>query len=200
MAQDMKTPKDTVAAFSEPSDGKGKAPHHANSRRGEGNRAINIFDIVVIVLLVAAIVIATSSTQLRELFRLAPESTECTVEYMIMFSDVDEDFAYAVANGNAVYHAQTKASMGMVTADPEVQAHRIPVYADGEAQMKDKPGAVDVIVTVRASAEYIEGVGYTVGTTTLRVGSSISLRFPGYSGVGQCIHVGEEANAAADRS
>lgn len=173
-------------------------PSRNNGGKNNGKRKINLFDIVVIVLVVVIIAVVMGGTQLRSLFRLSPDSTACTVEYMVMFADVDEDLAYAVVNGNAVYHTDTKAAMGTVSADPEVQSHRLVVYADGETQMKDKPGAVDVIITIRASAEYVEGVGYTIGGTPLRVGGTVSLRFPGYRGVGSCINISVQAAGAVD--
>lgn len=196
MAQDNnKAPKSAQQPFAEGTDPKSK-PRRRPARHTGERRAINAFDIVVVVLLVAVIAVVMSGTQLRTLFRLEPDSTPCTVEYMVMFSDVDEDFAYRVANGDGVYHTVSKSAMGTVCADPEVQAHRVVIYANGEAAMQDKPGSVDVVITVRASAEYIKGEGYVVGTTPLRVGSNLSLRFPGYSGVGSCINISEEASSA----
>ena len=198
MAQENnKTPKTAQAPFSEGTAAKGKTPRRSAARHAGERRMINAFDLIVVVLLAAAIALLLSGTQLQTLFRTESGSTPCTVEYMVMFSDVDEDFAYAVANGNTAYHTSSKAAMGTVYAEPEVQAHRVVIYADGEAQMQDKPGSVDVIITIRAAAEYTEGVGYTVGTTTLRVGSSVSLRFPNYSGVGSCINISKLADGSA---
>jgi hypothetical protein len=87
--------------------------------------------------------------------------------------------------------------MGTVSADPEVQTHNEVMYANGQAQMQSKPGSVDVIITIRTEAEYVEGEGYTVGASVIRVGNSISLRFPRYSGVGSCIHIKEADGSAA---
>ncbi len=150
---------------------------------------VNFFDAAVIVLIVVAIVIALGSTQLGKLFGIGSSGESCTVEYMVMFADVDQDLALAVSRGNAVYGNETAALMGEVITDPEVQAYRLVTYANGETQMREKPGAVNVIVTVRAQAVYTEGVGYTVGDTVVRVGDTLALRFPGYTGVGSCINV-----------
>jgi hypothetical protein len=60
--------------------------------------------------------------------------------------------------------------------------------------MKDKPGAVDIIVTIRAEAEYIKKQGYTIGDTAVRVGDNLSLRFPNYTGVGSCINIERVSN------
>ena len=135
MAQENnKAPKTAQTPFSEGTAAKGKTPRRSAARHTGEHRMINAFDLIVVVLLVAAIALLLSGTQLRTLFRTESGSTPCTVEYMVMFSDVDEDFAYAVANGNAVYHTSSKAAMGTVYAEPEVQAHRVVIYADGGSQ------------------------------------------------------------------
>ncbi|MBQ7337792.1 MAG: DUF4330 domain-containing protein [Clostridia bacterium] len=174
---------------------KPSAPQKSAGRKAAGRKKksvrmpINLFDVAVIVVLVVVAVIALGSTQLATLFGIGERAEPCTVEYMVMFADVDQDLALAVSDGSAVYGNSTGASMGEVITSPEVQAHRVVTYADGTSQMKDKPGSVDVIVTVRASAQYTEGVGYTVGDTVVRVGDNLSLRFPGYTGVGSCINI-----------
>jgi hypothetical protein len=150
---------------------------------------INWFDVFVIAVVVLLVVLALGSTQLVSLLGLGNTAQSYTVEYMVMFSDVDEDLALSISNGAAVYHAASGTAMGQVIADPEVQSHRVLTYADGMAQMKDKPGAVDMIVTVRTVVEYTENEGYSIGGTAVRVGDNLSLRFPGYTGVGHCINI-----------
>jgi hypothetical protein len=155
---------------------------------------INLFDIVVVSVIVLVAILAITGTQLKGLFGIGEKSQSCTVEYMVMFSDVDQELALAISEGAHVYRNETGAQMGLVISDPEVQAHRVVTYVDGSAQMKDKPGSVDITVTVRAEAQYVEGVGYTVGDVVLRMGDTVALRFPGYTGVGSCINISREAN------
>lgn len=155
---------------------------------------INWFDIVVILLIVAVAALVLGGTQLRDLFGIGAQEERCTVEYMVTFSDVDQDLALSVREGDAVYGSTASSFMGEVITDPEVQAHRVVSYTHGTAQMKEKPGAVDVTVTVRAEAIYQEGVGYTIGDTTVRVGDTLSLRFPGYVGVGSCINISRSSD------
>lgn len=150
---------------------------------------INLFDIVVVVLIVVVVVVAINGTQLARLFGLGEQVEDCTVEYMVRFSDVDQDLALAISEGAQVYGNGTGTVMGAVVSPPEVQPHRDLSYTGGVAQMKEKPGAVDIIVTVRASAEYTDGEGYVVGDSAVRVGQRLSLRFPGYTGVGDCINL-----------
>ncbi|MBQ8719235.1 MAG: DUF4330 family protein [Clostridia bacterium] len=155
---------------------------------------INWFDAVIIVLIVVVAVLAISGTQLASLFGIGEDTESCTVEYMVMFSDVDQDLALAIGENAAVYGTSSAGTMGTVIADPEVKAHSVLVYADGMGQMKEKPGAVDIIVTVRAEAQYQKGQGYTVGDTVVRVGDNLSLRFPNYTGVGSCINIERVSN------
>lgn len=150
---------------------------------------MNWFDLVVIAVLIVAGIAVFGNTQLMALLGFGSSAESCTVEYMVMFSDVDEQLALSIGDGNAVYAASSGLSMGTVMADPEVQTHRVVAYVDGSAQMKDKPGTVDIIVTIRAAAEYTEGEGFDVGGVMVRVGDNLSLRFPMYTGVGHCINV-----------
>ena len=158
-------------------------------KKKTGRLPVNLFDVAAILAVVAVIALAISGTQLSRVFGFGTAGEDCTVEYMIMFADVDQDLALSVSEGNTVHGGAGTAYMGEVITSPEVQPHRVVGYADGTAQMKEKPGAVNVIVTVRADAVYTEGEGYRVGDTTVRVGDTLSLRFPGYTGVGSCINI-----------
>ena len=156
--------------------------------------SINWFDMVVIVLLVAIAALAISGTQLASLFGIGETTEKCTVEYMVVFADVDQDLALAISDSASVYGTSSAGSMGKVIADPEIKAHNVLVYSDGSGALKEKPGAVDIIVTIRAQAEYQKGVGYTIGDTVVRVGDHLSLRFPNYTGVGSCINIERVSN------
>jgi hypothetical protein len=156
--------------------------------------SVNWFDALVIVLILAVAALVVSGTQLASLFGIGDDAEKCTVEYMVMFADVDQDLALAIGDGASVYGTSGAGSMGKVIADPELKAHYVLVYADGTGSMKEKPGAVDIIVTIRAQAEYRAGHGYTVGDTAVRVGDNLSLRFPNYTGVGSCINIERVSN------
>ena len=179
MANDMQ-------AQNKPQAAKGPA---ARKKKNGVRLPINWFDIFVIAVVALLVVLALGSTQLASLLGFGNTAQDCTVEYMVMFSDVDEGLALSISNGATVYHAASGTAMGQVITDPEVQSHRVVTYAEGMAQMKDKPGAVDIIVTVRTAAEYTENEGYSIGGTAVRVGDNLSLRFPGYTGVGHCINI-----------
>ena len=156
--------------------------------------SVNWFDAVVIVLILVVVALVVSGTQLASLFGIGADTEKCTVEYMVMFADVDQDLALSISDSASVYGTSSAGSMGKVIADPELKAHKVLVYADGTGSLKEKPGAVDIIVTIRAQAEYREGHGYTVGDTVVRVGDNLSLRFPNYTGVGSCINIERVSN------
>jgi hypothetical protein len=155
---------------------------------------INWFDAVIIALILVIGALAISGTQLASLFGIGESSESCTIEYMVLFADVGQDLALAIGEGATVYGTDAAGSKGKVIADPEVKAHSVLVCAEGVGQMKDKPGAVDIIVTIRAEAEYIKKQGYTIGDTAVRVGDNLSLRFPNYTGVGSCINIERVSN------
>ena len=183
-------PKDEHA-FSEGGHTRTKA---SAPRAKKSNRyPLNLFDLLIIFVLLVAIVLLAMGIRLPDLFGSRESGKACRVEYTLTFQGVDERFAAAIASGDAVVTADTGVALGSVTGEVLVAPHRIPaLVSDGEGSeastvvLKEVPGQFDITITVQADAIYTEGVGYTVGGRAIRAGGAHHVRFPNYVGIGVC--------------
>ena len=183
-------PKDENA-FSEGGHTRTKA---SAPRAKKGNRyPLNLFDLLIIFVLLVAIVLLAMGIRLPDLFGTRESGRACRVEYTLTLQGVDERFAEAILSGDALVTADTGAALGNVTGEVLVAPHRIPALVSaGEGSeastvvLKEVPGQFDIAVTVQADAIYTEGVGYTVGDRAIRAGAAYHVRFPNYVGVGVC--------------
>lgn len=190
-------PKDEMAF----SDG-GRTRTKKNALRApRSNRySLNLFDLLVIFVLLTAVVLLAFGIRLPDLFGEQETGRACRLEYTVTFRGVDERFAQAVASGDALLTADTGVAIGSVAGEVEVHPHMMPTRVSsteegGEATvvMKPVPGQVDITVTVVADAIYTQGVGYTVNGQAIRAGAAYHIRFPNYVGVGSCDSLRESA-------
>lgn len=192
-------PKDENA-FSEGGHTRTKA---SAPRAKKGNRyPLNLFDLLIIFVLLVAIVLLAMGIRLPDLFGTRESGRACRVEYTLTLQGVDERFAEAILSGDALVTADTGAALGNVTGEVLVAPHRIPALVSaGEGSeastvvLKEVPGQFDITVTVQADAIYTEGVGYTVGDRAIRAGAAYHVRFPNYVGVGVCDLIIEPATS-----
>jgi hypothetical protein len=163
---------------------------------------LNLFDLLIIFVLLVAIVLLAMGIRLPDLFGTHESGRACRVEYTLTLQGVDERFAEAILSGDALVTADTGAALGNVTGEVLVAPHRIPALVSaGEGSeastvvLKEVPGQFDITVTVQADAIYTEGVGYTVGDRAIRAGAAYHVRFPNYVGVGVCDLIIEPATS-----
>jgi hypothetical protein len=172
-------------------------------RAKKGNRyPLNLFDLLIIFVLLVAIVLLAMGIRLPDLFGTRESGRACRVEYTLTLQGVDERFAEAILSGDALVTADTGAALGNVTGEVLVAPHRIPALVSaGEGSeastvvLKEVPGQFDITATVQADAIYTEGVGYTVGDRAIRAGAAYHVRFPNYVGVGVCDLIIEPATS-----
>ena len=190
MAENMNNRTKDENVFSE--GGRTRTKKSAPRAKKAARYPLNLFDLLVIFVLLIAVILLAFGIRLPDLFGKAETGRACRVEYTVTFQGVDERFATAIATEDAALTADTGACMGSVTGDAQVVPHRIAtlVSSDTEGEstvvMKEVPGKVDITVTVQADAIYTDGVGYTVSGQTIRVGAAYHIRFPNYVGVGSC--------------
>lgn len=159
----------------------------ANRKNG---RFLNFFDLFVIFIVLVALALLILGVRISDIFGTANDGRPCRLEYQMRFSAVDETFAESVKIGDALYDVDTKAILGRVTAVKTTQSLTL---SDGKVSALAEK--VDIVVTVQVEAVYTEGVGYTVGTGALRIGSDKTLRFPGFVGTGECVALNELTTA-----
>lgn len=164
-------------------------------------RGFNIIDVLIIlaVLLIGAIVvnIVAPTTWFKELL----SGSEKVIQYTVEFTGVDRDFVDNINESDTVVDSVSKFSLGSVAAVDNNSHYRVLRYNEetnegGYVTYQDK---YNVLVTVTVTADYEEGVGFTVGDRRIAVGEKLSLRFPNYVGEGYCIGVTvAEAGGASD--
>ena len=174
--------KDTGAAA--------KAAPRTSVRRKRGALGrLNLFDAIVIVLVLLAVVLLAVGVRVSDLF--GDDTQKSTVTYTLTLSDVDQAYADAIKEGDEIYDVDSGKLLGKVTAAPTVKPHaEIAVQSSengvGIAAETPVPGRVDITVTVRAEADYRKGQGYSVNSRFIRVGATYSVRFPDFLGSARC--------------
>ena len=154
---------------------------------------LNVFDIIIIVILLFAISLATIFMVPK--FRSAADSGQkSTIQYTVVFYNVDEAVYDKIVVGVNVTDNVSGNSLGIVDDTPESEiSYKYVLVKDTEngdqyyAQRKDDElGRRNVTVTVVATATYKEGEGYLVEGYGISVGKEMNLRFPDFCAIGYC--------------
>lgn len=163
----------------------------AKKTRGIKQRKFNVIDfllIVIALLVVAALVyFFLPSTVIKTI--TADKSEE--IQYSIEILGVDEQFLDNINEDDVVLDSVTKSNIGTVTAIDYGILHTQLKY-DEENQvgvLSPVAGKYNVIVTITATAQFEDGVGYTVNGTRIAVGERINARFPNYVCESYCISI-----------
>ncbi len=152
-------------------------------------RIINAVDVLIILLVFAVIGTLIAGISLREVIFGKDESEVKTIEYVVLFSGVDESLAGTIKNGDAVYSEDSGVCFGHISSEVEVDTYSVVGYKDGAAQMKPYPDKVNLTVTIRVDASYSEDQGYSVDGNRIALGRSYTMRFPGLLAEGECINI-----------
>lgn len=159
-------------------------------RKARG-RSFNIIDVLIIlaVLLLGAIVVNVIAP--TAWFKEFMSDSEQVIQYTVEFTGVDRDFVDNINENDTVVDAVSKFSLGNVTAVDNDSHYKVLGYneqthAGGYVTYQDK---YNVLVTVTVTADYEEGVGYSVSDRRIAVGEKLSLRFPNFVGEGYCIGI-----------
>ena len=192
MAENNTRQPDEIS-LGEDKDAHGRARGKRKPQRVHRGGGLNLFYLFVICVVLVIVALLVIGVRVSDIFGEGEEGRVCRIEYQLYFSSVDEAFADAIVQGDTFYDADTKAGMGVVAAPVQIKTSAVLVAssASGEGELVLLPGRVDMTVTVTVDALYVEGVGYTVNGRALRLGSSYTLRFPGYVGQGVCVELSE---------
>ena len=118
------------------------------------------------------------------------------IVYTVEFYGVDKEMEFAFREGDTVTDMQTGAVMGVVT---QVSSRVYEVYTDTPSdeivpefdkyvvQKKRNEAWRVVTVSIQVTADYQEGVGYTVDTQRIAIGREYQLCFPSYTSNGACV-------------
>lgn len=171
-----------------------------NSMKKE-KRKFNIIDFfifLIILAVIAALVYAFSPwSQIKKLWK----TNEVTFKYAVELKEVDDGFINLIKAGDTVINSVTKNSLGTVDRIGTISKSTVLDYVEVEKEspngmtttyqgvLTEKPDKYDIIVYITATAEYEEGIGYTVNGSRVAVGEELYFRFPNYESNGYCIAI-----------
>lgn len=128
--------------------------------------------------------------------------------YTLEFYAVDKDMEHAFREGDTVTDVKSGAAMGVITqvssrvyeTYTETPTDEIVPEFDKYVVQKERNEEWRVVtVTIRVTADYRSGVGYTVDENRIAVGREYELRFPSYTNSGACVSVNKlEGTEVAD--
>ena len=176
-------------------EGRGRArAKRGTDRFQKGSRfSLNLFDLIVIFVVLVAVVLFAAGVRLPDLFGDSEQSDPVSITYTLTFANVSEKFASSIQAGETLRDADTDVELGTVLGDPVVVPHKMAALqqpteegAEASVVMKEVPGRVDITITVQAQAVYATGVGYSVSGKPVRAGASYHARFLNFVGAGVC--------------
>ena len=167
-------------------------PNNNASKKKNKSRfnVIDFFIALIILLVVAVLIYAISPWSHITKFWT---TDEITFNYVVELRGVDANYISLVKEGDAVINSVTKESLGKVSSIQSITpTQTIDYERDGEEYkgvLVDNSNLYDITVHISATAEYEEGVGYTVNGCRVAVGEQLYCRFPAYEKAGYCVAI-----------
>ena len=154
-------------------------------------RKFNAVDAVIIIVILAVIAAAAALLMVNRSGENQTEET--TVEYIVEFRQIREEFGDNFKVGAMISDSVAKYQLGDVTAvNVENSKYNGNNLLTGELVVSDYPERIDVQLTVRSDAKIGEdGMFYIGGGYRLSVGSAVYVRMPDFVGMGYCIDIKE---------
>lgn len=162
-----------------------------NSKNKRGRFNLIDFLLIVIILLVIATVfyVFAPFSAVKNLI----SSQNVTIEYTVELVGVDKDMINKIKENDSVIDAVSKNPIGTVQVADYNYPNTVLQYVEAENEdaiegiLVEHPDKCNVLVTISASAEYMEKAGYTVNHCRIAVGEKMQMIFPNYIGEGYCI-------------
>lgn len=162
--------------------------------KNDKRRSFNIVDLILILMCLSFAVIAV--------FFFAPDadpawlgSESAHLEYTVEIEGISKEMAAKIVSGDQVFEGENNYAIGTVV-NTEIDDCVEYVYNEESGRVEAVPytdegnsNAVrkNLLVTIVADADYVEGLGYTVNGYRIAVNRRIPLHFPGFAGEGQCV-------------
>ena len=113
------------------------------------------------------------------------------IKSLLLVNSIKKKFINKIKENDIVVDSISKNTVGKVSAvDYNTRSTELQYVAGSEdniGTLSEYPNRYNVIVTISASADYVEGEGYSVNHCRIAVGEEMSLRFPDYAGNAFCI-------------
>ena len=160
--------------------------------------SVFLVDLLLLIAMVGVIFLLVLAFTPLSLFGGDGETRQ--IVYTIELCGVDQDMEYAFREGDIVTDAQTGKELGVITrvnsrvyeAYIDTPTEEISPEFDKYVVQKQRNEEWRVItVSIRATADYQPGVGYTVQSERIAVGRDYQLRFPTYTYSGACVSLAQ---------
>ena len=165
-------------------------------------RKFNIIDFLVLVIIIAVVGVSIYAVISWSNIKSLWATDQVSLDYVVEFRGVDEEFINKIEAGDTVIDAISKNQLGKVERVDSIEKYTVLDYTKNEIQSEDGksstvnyvgvlseyPDKYNVTVYIKFdTAEYENGVGYTVNGRRIAIGEAIEMRFPEFSSVGYCI-------------
>ena len=165
------------------------APKTSQKKRNGRFNLIDLIFVMIILLLIATIVYVFAP--FNWIRTLAKSQTQ-TIQYTVEITGVDEAFINKIKENDVVVDSVSKNNLGTVSQEVDYHTKYSElsyVMEDSEAKavLVEYPDRYNLTVTITATADYMEGSGYSVNGCRIAVGEKMALRFPDYACEGYCI-------------
>lgn len=177
--------------------------NNSNSKRKNAQQKFNIIDFLVLVLIIAiiagSIYAVISWSDIKSLW----STSTVDLQYIVEFRGVDQAFIDKINDGDIVIDGVSKNQLGIVDSVASIDKYKVLDYkmipeednnstivpATYVGELVSYPDKYNITVYISSSAEYKEGVGYTINGRRIAIGEKIEMRFPEFSGIGYCTNI-----------
>ena len=153
----------------------------------------NLFDVVIISVLVLAIIIPIILV-IRSGQDNNASGTKEILEYKIRIDDVGTDSASKISKKQTVIDSVTGKTLGTVKS-VDSSAHSYRNYTqtdDGDIEaVVDESGHYYIELTIRSNAVYNDVEGYTVQGERIAIGKVFNIRLPNFEATGICVDLND---------
>lgn len=139
--------------------------------------------LIAVLLILALVYVFAPFSKIRDLSSKQTKS----IQYMVEILNVEESFIDKISVNDTVIDSVSKNALGTVTVVDYNTKYSELQYVNQQATLVEYPDRYNVVVTVTATADYVEGSGYSVNGTRIAVGEPLAVRFPGFVGEGYCV-------------
>ena len=166
-----------------------KVSSQAQNGAVKKKRSFNFIDVILILIAVVVVLTAINIISPMSFLNDLRSDSQHTIQYTVEITGVDEAYIEKIKENDVVVDANSKYSLGSVTAvDYNTQYSELEYDEDsGAGVMAVYPEKYNVLITITAQGSYSEGSGYSVNDHRIAIGEKMTLRFPNYVGEGYCI-------------
>ena len=159
-------------------------------------RKFNFIDFLIILVVVAIIgvliYVFSPWAQIEKLWT----NNKVELTYFVEIKDVDIAYMESIKEGDGVINSVSKNSLGSVAEISKIEKAYVYDYVlneQGEMTCirSEHPRKYNITVKIVATAEYDEGIGYSINGCRIAIGEMLDLRFPQYTCSGACTQIYE---------